>query len=89
MTQWRDPNNPRKGIPAHEGWRLVGQIDVPTLVIRGELSDILSRSVAERMAQTIPDCRLIEVAGSGHPVPLDKPLEFLRAVQTFLGCSGS
>jgi pimeloyl-ACP methyl ester carboxylesterase len=30
------------------------------------------------------DCRLVEVPGSGHPVPLDKPEGFLDAVHTFL-----
>jgi len=80
----RDPKNPRQGIPAEEGWRLVSNIDVPTLLIRGERSDILSAAVAKRMAAAIPNCRLVEVPGSGHPVPLDKPDEFLAAVQTFL-----
>jgi pimeloyl-ACP methyl ester carboxylesterase len=80
----RDPNNPRKGIPAEEGWRLAANIAVPTLLVRGELSDILTRPVAEKMATAIRDCRLVEIAGSGHPVPLDKPEEFLAAVKTFL-----
>jgi pimeloyl-ACP methyl ester carboxylesterase len=80
----RDPKNPRQGIPAEEGWRLVSNINVPTLLVRGERSDILSAAVAKRMAAAIPKCRLVEVAGSGHPVPLDKPDEFLRAVETFL-----
>lgn len=80
----RDPDNPRKGIPADEGWRLVGNIGVPTLLVRGEFSDILTRPTAERMAGAIADCRLVEVAGSGHPVPLDKPEEFLAAVRPFL-----
>jgi pimeloyl-ACP methyl ester carboxylesterase len=80
----RDPANPRKGIPAEEGWRLVANINVPTLLVRGELSDILSKPVAARMAKAIPNCRLVEVPGSGHPVPLDKPDAFLDAVATFL-----
>lgn len=80
----RDPKSPRKGIPAEEGWRLVTNIAVPTLLVRGELSDILTRPVAEKMATAIRDCRLVEIAGSGHPVPLDKPEEFLAAVKTFL-----
>ena len=80
----RDPANPRKGIPAEEGWRLVANINVPTLLVRGELSDILSKPVATRMAKAIPNCRLVEIAGSGHPVPLDKPDAFLDAVATFL-----
>ncbi|HET6474388.1 MAG TPA: alpha/beta hydrolase [Pseudomonadales bacterium] len=80
----RDPTNPRKGIPADEGWKLVAKIAVPTLLVRGEVSDILSRGVAARMAETIPDCRLVEVAGSGHPVPLDKPDAFAAALGGFL-----
>jgi pimeloyl-ACP methyl ester carboxylesterase len=80
----RDPRNPRRGIPAEEGWRLVANIAVPTLLIRGELSDILTRDVAERMAKSMPRGRLVEIAGSGHPVPLDKPGQFLAAVRDFL-----
>lgn len=80
----RDPGNPRKGIPPEEGWRLAANINVPTLLVRGEVSDILSKPVAARMAKAIPNCRLVEVAGSGHPVPLDKPDAFLDAVATFL-----
>ncbi len=80
----RDPDNPRKGIPADEGWKMVANINVPTLLVRGELSDILSRATAEKMRSAIPDCSLLEVAGSSHPVPLDKPAEFLAAVRTFL-----
>ncbi len=80
----RDPANPRTGIDADEGWRLVANINVPTLLVRGEISDILSKPVAARMAQTIPDCRFVEVAGSSHPVPLDKPDAFLDAAATFL-----
>ena len=80
----RDPDSLREGIPTAEGWRLVANINVPTLLIRGENSDILSRSVAARMVAEIADCRLLEVAGSGHPVPLDKPDAFLEAVGTFL-----
>lgn len=80
----RDPANPREGIPAEDGWRLVANIRVPTLLIRGAESDILDAAVAARMTDTMRDCRLIEVAGSGHPVPLDRPDEFLAAVRTFL-----
>ena len=80
----RDPDNRREGISVDEGWRLVANITVPTLLIRGAQSDILSPAVAQRMVAEIPDCRLEEVAGSGHPVPLDQPQEFLNVVRTFL-----
>lgn len=80
----RDPGVSREGIPAEHGWQLVAGIEVPTLLIRGENSDILSRPVAERFAREVRECRLVEVAGSGHPVPLDKPDAFLEAVLEFL-----
>ena len=80
----RDPSNPRPRPTAEEGWAAVRNINVPTLILRGELSDILARDIAERMATEIPDARLIEVEGSGHSIPLDRPDEFAEAVRTFL-----
>ena len=80
----RDPNNPRPRPAPEAGWQLLASIDVPTLLVRGEISDILSRETAERMVQAIPGCRFEEVPGSGHSVPLERPSEFLRAVRTFL-----
>ena len=65
-------------------WRSCAQIAVPTLVMRGALSDILSPEVGKRMIDVIPDAQYVEVAGSGHPIPLDKPDEFLAAARDFL-----
>ena len=80
----RDPNLPRDRLDADEGWSRVAKIAVSTLLIRGALSEILDRDIAERFCDTVPDCRLVEVAGAGHSVPLDKPDEFLAAARTFL-----
>lgn len=74
----------RESIPPDEAWQLVSNIEVPTLLVRGAASDILARDVAERMVDSIPDCRLEEIAGAGHPVPLDQPEAFLAAVERFL-----
>jgi pimeloyl-ACP methyl ester carboxylesterase len=74
----RPPRDPEAG------WRACANINVPTLLIRGELSDILSESVAQRMIETIPDARLVLVRNSGHSVPLDAPDGFLNAARTFL-----
>jgi pimeloyl-ACP methyl ester carboxylesterase len=65
-------------------WRSCAQIAVPTLVMRGELSDIFSPEIGQRMIETIPDARYVEVAGSGHPIPLDKPDGFLASSREFL-----
>ncbi|ETW98480.1 MAG: hypothetical protein ETSY1_18530 [Candidatus Entotheonella factor] len=80
----RDPNTPRQRASADEGWQAVARINVPTLLVRGELSDILAPEHAARMAEDIADCQLVEVRGSGHAVPLDKPDGFLKAVRDFL-----
>lgn len=80
----RDPNNPRPQPSTEEGWALVQQIDVPSLLIRGEISDVLPAEVATRMVETMSDCQFVEVAGSGHSVPLERPAGFLEAVRTFL-----
>lgn len=80
----RDPANPRPRPSAEEGWELVRNISVPTLLVRGEVSDVLPRDVADRMVQEMPYCRFVEVAGSGHSVPLERPRGFLEAVRTFL-----
>jgi non-heme chloroperoxidase len=66
------------------GWRACAAINVPTLLIRGELSDILSEPMAARMIETIPDARLALVKDSGHSVPLDAPEGFLAAAREFL-----
>ncbi|HJM88110.1 MAG TPA: alpha/beta hydrolase [Dehalococcoidia bacterium] len=80
----RDPNNPRPRPTPEEGWALVGKIAVPTQLIRGEVSDVLAAEVASKMVETIDDCQFVEVAGSGHSVPMERPQAFLEAVRTFL-----
>ena len=46
---------------------------VPTLVLRGELSDILSAEAANKMAARLPDVRLVTIPGAGHAPTLDEP----------------
>jgi pimeloyl-ACP methyl ester carboxylesterase len=65
-------------------WDSLKNITSPTLIVRGEASDILSPENAKRMERTIPNCRVIEVRESGHSVPLDNPTGFIEAVRTFL-----
>lgn len=80
----RDPDNPRPRPTSEEGWALWEQINAPTLLIRGEISDVLQADVAAKMVETGAECQFVEVVGSGHSVPLDRPQGFLEAVRTFL-----
>jgi pimeloyl-ACP methyl ester carboxylesterase len=65
-------------------WDSLKNITCPTLLVRGSDSDILSPELAQRMLQSIPNARLVEVPNSGHSVPLDNPPGFQEAVRTFL-----
>jgi esterase len=65
-------------------WRLLERIAASTLLVRGADSEILTRELAQRVCQTIPHVTLVEVAGAGHPVPIDQPALFLSAVVPFL-----
>ena len=80
----RGPGSQRLRLTVDEGWDAVASFNVPTLLIRGEHSPLLSRDVADKFVSIAKNSQLVEVPGSGHPVPLDKPEGFLDAVQTFL-----
>jgi pimeloyl-ACP methyl ester carboxylesterase len=47
-------------------WPLYDRIRCPTLVVRGELSDLLTRDTARAMTERGPRARLAEIAGVGH-----------------------
>ena len=66
-------------------WEPLRRITAPTLLVRGADSDVLSADVAKRMIDALPDGQLVEIPGAGHPVPLDQPEAFARAVRAFLG----
>ena len=56
---------------------------VPTLVLRGAASDILSRATLDRMQAEKPDLLRVEVPNRGHVPLLDEP-EAVAAVDAFL-----
>jgi pimeloyl-ACP methyl ester carboxylesterase len=66
-------------------WEPLPRITCPTLVVRGAESDILAPEVAKKMAERLPDGRVVEIAGAGHTVPADRPEEFVREIRGFLG----
>ena len=50
--------------------------DVPTLILRGETSDILSAATADEMARRLPDASVVTVPGVGHTPVLDAAVPF-------------
>ena len=49
-----------------ELWELYDQIRCPTMVIRGERSDLLTRDTAHQMSVRGPKAKIVEIAGVGH-----------------------
>jgi pimeloyl-ACP methyl ester carboxylesterase len=67
-----------------EPWDLFDSLrDVPTLVIHGELSDILTENIILKMQQRKPDLRVAGVSNRGHAPLLDEK-EAVDAIETFL-----
>lgn len=56
---------------------------LPTLAIRGALSDVLSEATFDRMHREKPDLQRVTAARRGHPPLLDEP-ECIRAIDEFL-----
>ena len=64
-------------------WAAFGAVSMPCLVLRGELSDILSAEIVERMTAVKPDLKTAVVPNRGHAPLLYEP-ESLAAIDTFL-----
>jgi pimeloyl-ACP methyl ester carboxylesterase len=78
------------GVPPR-GRSDLGNIHCPTLLLRGEKSALLTRQGAREIVSAIPDARLVEIAGAGHHVHIDRPAPVLEAMREFLrrcGCAG-
>ena len=64
-------------------WQAYDSLTLPTLLLRGALSDLLSPATALAMTQRGPKARLHEVAGVGHAPMLVQP-DQRQVVQDFL-----
>jgi pimeloyl-ACP methyl ester carboxylesterase len=66
-----------------ELWHLYDAIRCPTLLLRGEHSDVVSRQTAAEMARRGPKAKLIEFRGVGHAPTLLHP-DQIAAVRDFI-----
>ncbi len=65
-------------------WPLLPRIKCPVAVVHAQHSDILNAETARRMAETIPNAELVEVADSYHNLQLFRPREFASAINALL-----
>lgn len=85
--RFREPNGTlRVGseLSNDEMWQMFRSVPLPTLLIRGSESDVLTQEIAERVVSEMPNARLALVPGAGHSVPGDNPDDFTAAVVAFL-----
>jgi pimeloyl-ACP methyl ester carboxylesterase len=89
---WRPHYDPRMaaafraGMPQEgdlELWPLYDAIRCPTLVLRGEQSDLLSRDTTGAMARRGPRAQVVEIRGVGH-APTLMHAEQIALVRDFL-----
>ena len=59
-------------------------ITIPTLLVRGGVSDVVSIDGAQELQALMPHARLVDVAGAGHMVAGDRNDRFSAAVIEFL-----
>jgi 3-oxoadipate enol-lactonase len=77
---------PDTGVPApaEEDPGALERLDLPALVMAGELDLPDFRLGAERLAQQLPDARHMVIPGAGHLAPLEEPEEFRQQLMAFL-----
>jgi pimeloyl-ACP methyl ester carboxylesterase len=62
----------------------VDSIIIPTLLVRGRQSDLLSQDGAEDFLRRVPHAEFADVAGAGHMVAGDRNEIFNRAILEFI-----
>lgn len=64
--------------------RAATRLALPTLLVRGKESDVVTREDAEAFQNSIPGCEFVDVIGAGHMVAGDRNDVFNHAVLDFL-----
>jgi|KBSMisStandDraft_5_1062788.scaffolds.fasta_scaffold473010_2 pimeloyl-ACP methyl ester carboxylesterase len=80
----RDGSARYENFSRDDQWAFWHALTVPTLLMRGALSDILTVETAVRMAESNPNARLVTLPGSGHSIATDVPDLVTTALADFL-----
>jgi pimeloyl-ACP methyl ester carboxylesterase len=62
----------------------MSNIRVPTMLVWGLLSDVVTREGVDQLLEQIPDATVVEVDGAAHMIAGDRNDAFSEAVITFL-----
>lgn len=75
------------GDPSFSKQRLdaaAAALEIPTLLVRGRLSDVLSEEAAAEFRQLVPHCDYVDVADAAHMIAGDRNDVFTSAIVEFL-----
>ncbi len=64
-------------------WAVLSQLVVPVLVIKGELSSVLTDALVAQMKSNLSSLRSITIPRAGHSVMLDQPESLAKSVELF------
>ena len=71
-------------LPPLDIWELIPRLDHPTLGVRGEDSDTLTRASWRLWQQVRPEATFMGISGAGHLLTMEKPEEVAGAIRAFL-----
>jgi pimeloyl-ACP methyl ester carboxylesterase len=81
---WRfDPSTHGERRPV-DAWPLLPKVSARTLVVRGDLSPVLTADMAERLRASIAGASLVTIPDAYHHLTLDAPTAFTAALTEFL-----
>ncbi|MBU2488290.1 MAG: alpha/beta hydrolase [Proteobacteria bacterium] len=62
----------------------VGEIQIPCLVVTADKDQLTPAKYGRYLAAGIPGAQLVEIAGAGHVMMMEKPVEVARALAGFI-----
>ncbi len=68
----------------HSAWDHLPEVDVPTMVVGGEIDRFTPVWLSQRMAEAIPGAEYLFVPGGSHTAPLERPELINDAIVGFL-----
>jgi pimeloyl-ACP methyl ester carboxylesterase len=68
----------------HSAWDHLPHVDVPSIVVGGEIDRFTPVWLSQRMAEFIPNAQYVYVPGGSHTAPLERPEMVNTAIEAFL-----
>lgn len=85
LALWRQHTGPDQQTRNEERlYRAAQALTVPTLIVRGGISDVVSEKVMAEFIDAVPHVQSVSVANAGHMVAGDSNHAFTKAVIAFL-----